>query len=207
MCGRFSLTVSEDLLKDHFRLKIGLYMRPRYNIAPSNLIPVIRSFGNLEFLHWGFHPSWQGFEPTHTIINARSETLAEKPFFKQAFKSRRCLIIADGYYEWKQVREQKQPFYIRRRDKGVFAFAGVWENETTAIITRGAEGSISRVHLRMPLIISPESYRDWLDPTTGLETKIMPLLEAPLQGDWEIYPVSSKMNAPQFDTPLCIQAL
>ena len=122
MCGRFSLTAEIEALTEYFQLTKRIFMKPRYNIAPSELIPVLKTRGELEFLRWGFLPAWQKRDDSNIgFINARSETLLEKPSFRDAFKKRRCLVIADGFYEWKKINRIKQPYYIRQQNHEPFA--------------------------------------------------------------------------------------
>jgi putative SOS response-associated peptidase YedK len=160
MCGRFALDATEDALMRHFSLKQGFKMASRYNIAPSTIIPVIRDNpAKLEFLNWGFIPRWSKDENPKGHINARAETIDEKPTFKAAMKTTRCLIPASGYYEWMKIQDKKQPYYITVQDKPIIAFAGIWGAwrspeheviETAAVLTVQANDEIARVHNRMP---------------------------------------------------------
>lgn len=204
MCGRFSLTVSIEILTEYFNLKNSIVMKPRYNIAPSEPIPVIKVAGELEFLRWGFLPP---FKNKGLHVNACSETLLEKPSFRQAFKLRRCLVLADGFYEWKPVGRIKQPYYISKRDKTPFAMAGIWEEDTVAIITRAATSELSSIHQRMPVIISKNVYNEWLNPKLDVKQNICPLLQGMVLDPWKIVPVSTKVNHAAFDHPDCIRSL
>lgn len=207
MCGRFALTASKDSLTQHFGLTKGLVMSPRYNIAPSQLVPVIKTAGEIEFLQWGFKPKWMDAEKIGAgFINARCDTIAEKPAFRTAFQKRRCLIVASGYYEWKLVGRKKQPFYIYQKDAQVFAFAGIWEENTCAILTTEANSLLHPLHARMPLILPLSAYDLWLTKTTDLQaisSLLVPFPSEPLA----FYPVSTKVNYPQFDALECIRSL
>lgn len=211
MCGRFSLTVPIDALRQHFQLQKGLYLKPRYNIAPSETIPVIKIPKEIDFLQWGFVAKWMDQNVHKGFINARSETVSQKPAFREAFRKRRCLIVVDGYYEWKQLPRIKQPYYIRRIDNAVFAFAGIWEGDTCAILTTDAHARLLELHARMPVIIDPKDYSMWLDPTTPMQ-QLESLLclnksEKSEKSEIEIYPVSTRMNDPLFEGPDCIRSL
>ena len=207
MCGRFTLTVSLDTLQQAFQLKNGLCMVPRYNIAPSNFIPVIKAPQLIDFLQWGLKPKWLEDKNKNGFINARVETLSEKPAFRESFRKRRCLILADGYFEWKLLGRTKQPFYIRRKDRSVFAFAGIWEGDSCAIITTAAFSHLSELHARMPLILPAKAYDTWLNVASKVGSLTLSLLN-PLQSEeLEIYPVSTRMNDPSVEGPECIQSL
>lgn len=196
MCGRFTLCTDREQIVSHFGLTKGVVIKPRYNIAPGQFIPVIRTAGQLEFLTWGLRPYW--LESNHTgYINARAETVASKRSFKNAFRDRACLIVADGFYEWKQVGKIKQPYYVTLAERGVFAFAGIWEQDTCAIITqeRGA-----------PTIILARDYQAWLEPRTSIaERQDMLIKEKSV--NFTICPVSTIVNNKQNDSAVCIQSL
>ncbi|MDB6095982.1 MAG: hypothetical protein JWM09_260 [Francisellaceae bacterium] len=215
MCGRFSLTVSAQALIEHFKLTKGLYMSPRYNIAPFQPIPIIRTWGEIDFVHWGLKAAWMKNDLSQKgFINARAETVAIKPAFKSAFLKKRCLVLSDGYYEWKQMGKTKQPFYIRLKNKEVFAFAGIWESsnkkdakeESCAILTIDAKGPAHEVHPRMPLILKSEQYETWLDLKSPLKA-MTALLQPNYVDDFEIFPISLNINNPKFDGPSCILPL
>jgi putative SOS response-associated peptidase YedK len=208
MCGRFSLSVSIEDLKQHFQLQKGLYLKPRYNISPSETIPVIKIPREIDFLQWGFVAKWMDPTTNKGFINARSETVSQKPAFREAFRKRRCLIVVDGYYEWKQLPRVKQPYYIRRTDTTVFAFAGIWEGDTCAILTTDAHARLFEIHPRMPVIIDPENYLIWLDPTTpSQQLESLLCVSKSEKSEIEIYPVSTRMNDPLFEGPDCIRSL
>jgi putative SOS response-associated peptidase YedK len=202
------LTASKEAIIEYFQLKKGFCIKPRYNIAPAQLIPIIRTPGEIEFLHWGFKPAWMKAETVgNGFINARAETITEKPSFSDALKKRRCLILTDGYYEWKLVGRTKQPYYICRKDRKVFALAGIWEKETCAIITISANAIISPIHERMPVLLSQEAHSLWLDSTCKQNERIASLLMPFPSESLEVYPVSPKVNNVLFDTLDCIRSL
>jgi len=209
MCGRFTLACDLEFLIDRFQIHypIGFQYEYRYNIAPSqHVTAVIRGeHGNkMGNLRWGFVPSWAkdasvGFK----MINARSETVATKPSFKNALSNQRCLIIADGFYEWKQEEEKKKrPFCITLRERKPFAFAGlwsVWEKDgerlaTCTILTTEANTLMSELHHRMPVILSEEAEDTWLDPHTDRQT-LLGLLAQCSSEQMVYYEVSTAVNS------------
>jgi putative SOS response-associated peptidase YedK len=185
----------------------------RHNIAPTQPVPIVRLFeGRREFVlvRWGLIPAWvkdpRGFS---LLFNARGESAAEKPAFRNAMKRRRCLFPADGFYEWKQDGKNKQPYFVRLRGGGPMAFAGLWESwmgpngeevETAAIVTTTASREIAHIHDRMPVIVSPEAFDFWLDPNVDAEMAASVIAPAP-DGLLESYPVSSAVNRTANDTP------
>jgi putative SOS response-associated peptidase YedK len=205
MCGRFTLCANIEEVIEHFALTRNVVLKPRYNIAPSQVIPVIRIPGQLEFLTWGLKPKWLK-EDQNPFINARMETLGEKPAFRNAFKNQRCIIVADGYYEWKLVGKVKQPFYISLKPKRLFAFAGLWDADSCTIITKPATNSdLSGLHERMPVILKPADYAQWLNAKTTPAQLQNCMLEQP--GSLQLFPVSTKINNPKFDFAACTQPL
>ena len=205
MCGRFALRTDIADVIQHYSLTRNVVLKPRYNIAPGQVIPVIRTAGLLEFLIWGLKPKWLKEDQT-PFINARMETLAEKQAFRQAFKHQRCLIVADGYYEWKLVGKIKQPYFINFPSQKPIAFAGLWDADTCAIITKPAEQSVLLdIHDRMPVILNPSNYAAWLDKKTNVELIQTCMLNAVEQ--LQSTPVSTKVNNPQYDFAECIRAL
>lgn len=217
MCGRFALYASESEIKLHFHLQQGFSMRSKYNIPPDQMIPVICEWGTrIEFCRWGFIPSWaKGSLNQRGHINARSETILEKPTFKSAFKNRRCLIPASGYYEWRALRDYKQPYYIYLKNKPLFAFAGIWSiwqcekgqsHYTCAIITSNASEQLQPVHDRMPVIVNPENYIKWLSNKTA-ENDLKTMLFSQMDAQIGCHAVSKRVGDPRFDNLSCIHAL
>ncbi|MDT3779750.1 SOS response-associated peptidase [Nitrospira sp. MA-1] len=222
MCGRF--TRKENF--QHLAKQLGLQglppMGPRYNIAPSQFIACVRT--NFETrqrecteLKWGLVPSWAK-DPGigNKLINARGETVAEKPAFRKAFKHQRCLVLADGFYEWKREGKTKQPFYVRFKDHRLFAFAGLWERwkqnetdtlETCTLITTTPNAVMEPIHHRMPVILSSRDFADWLDPTVQAVERVNTLLRPFPPEEMEAYPVSQLVNNPRNDRPECINPI
>lgn len=219
MCGRYSFTQLAEAITDKFQVKEVPPLSPRYNIAPTQQIATISvnsesSEREFKMLRWGLIPSWaKDAKMGAKLINARAETVAEKPAFRAAFKKRRCLILADGFYEWHTQNGEKQPFYFRLENGEPFAFAGLWEHwekgegepiETCTIITTEANELMRPIHERMPVILDSKNYEQWLDP----ETKKIELLQSFLQPypskEMSAYPVSTKVNSPKSDRPECI---
>jgi putative SOS response-associated peptidase YedK len=191
MCGRFTQFHSAPAIAQVFELLDVPELTPHYNIAPTQAIAaVVQPASNpqreLRFFRWGLLPSWSK-DPTigARLINARSETVAEKPSFRAAFKYRRCLIPADGFYEWQRQERKKQPFYFHLQDHRPFAFAGLWEHwqspdgseiETCTILTTTANELLEPIHDRMPVILPAENYTIWLDPDLQTAKPLQPLL-------------------------------
>jgi putative SOS response-associated peptidase YedK len=220
MCGRFTLASPGAIVAELFGLAAAPALVPRYNIAPSQAVAVVRGgSGGHSFaeLHWGLIPSWSKDAAIgNKMINARGETLAEKPAFRSAYRSRRCLILADGFFEWATGPGRKQPWYFRSRDRRPFAFAGLWERwkgadgdavESCTIVTTTASELVAPVHDRMPVILDPESLEAWLD-TGGRPGDTVDALLRPCPAErLEAYPVSFAVNSPANDSPACIAPL
>ncbi len=205
MCGRFYLNSEPELIARQFSLSHIPLLKPRYNIAPNQVIPVIRQQGSiLEFLTWGLRPKWLK-EEQNSFINARLETIQQKPAFKKAFQQRRCLVIANGYYEWKLIGKIKQPYLLTLPQQALFAFAGIWENDTCALITKPAAKELSLIHERMPVILNPQLAKAWLDPKLSI-IELENLLANSLE-EVKYFPVSTKVNNPKNDFAECINAL
>lgn len=210
MCGRFALNVSESSLKAHFHLTSGLVLHPRYNISPNSSIPIIKTWENgIDFARWGFVPSWHKEPPTAATrghINARGESLLEKPTFKTAFQKQRCLIPATGYFEWKHFGEKKQPYYVYLKNQPMMAFAGIWSSwDTCAIITMEAPAFLQKLHERVPAIIAPDHYAAWLHQ--GVIADPSHCWLSLTEDSVGVYAVTPRMNNPQFEDPLCIAPL
>jgi len=200
MCGRYSITSNSRDIEEHFKLvRSGEYVKS-YNVSPSHTIPVVRlEYGDrvLANLHWGLIPHWAK-DPKLKPINAKAETVDSKPFFRSAFKKSRCLIPANGFYEWKMAKKHKQPFYFKLKDADLMAFAGLWDHwehdgeniESCTIITTEANEIMKPVHDRMPVIIEPDDYEAWLQE--GGKSLLQPYA-----GEMITYPVSTAVNNPK----------
>jgi putative SOS response-associated peptidase YedK len=218
MCGRFSLTQSAQTLARIFQLETVPDWLPRYNIAPTQSVATIlqaEAEQQFRLLRWGLVPSWAKDLAIGTkLINARAETIAEKPSFRSAFKQRRCLVLADGFYEWKRMGVKKQPYYFQLQDGQPFAFAGLWEHwqgngaavESCTIITTQANAVVESVHDRMPVILAPQDYASWLSSTTPIE-QLHNLLHPYSTNGMKGFAVNSVVNSPASDRPECIQPL
>lgn len=212
MSGRFILDTKPELIEYYFELDHPApNFQPSYNIPPNSDIPVVWQMPNdgraCSLMHWGLIPHWAKTTTSkYKTINAKAETLSDKPSFRDAYKKRRCLIPSNGFYEWHATVHGKQPYYIGMQDHSLFAFAGLWEyweGERTinsfTIITTVANKLISAIHERMPVIIDKTDFDIWLDPanqdTEQLNSLLMPNETASLQ----MYPVSSEVNNPRHD--------
>ena len=225
MCGRFTLRTPMNQLAQQFLFELeGELPEPRYNIAPSQPVAAIRkrtldSSPQLSLLRWGLVPSWaKDAAIGNKLINARGETVAEKPSFRSAFEHRRCLILSDGYYEWQKVgsSKRKQPHYIHMRDEKPFAFAGLWESwqaspavllETCTIITTSANDLTSSIHPRMPVILDAVDYDPWLSAPNPETADLKHCLRPYPSEQMVVYPVSTLVNSPKNESPNCIVPL
>jgi len=229
MCGRFTLHHSTKEIAERFAVQKTLFdVQPRYNIAPGQPIPVVTlQNGNgrqLDGFKWGLVPFWAN-DPSigNKMINARVETLATKPSFKNALTRRRCLIPADGFYEWKQdsaaTSKLRQPMHIHLRDRELFAFAGLWEEwkpkdqpdakplRTCTIITTTPNQLLATMHHRMAVILRREDEAAWLDPNLQEADELLSMLQPYPHEAMDAYPISTKINSPAFDAPDCIAPL
>ena len=216
MCGRYTLSTPAGRLAEEFQLNDGaIDLTPSYNVAPTQEVAAILEEGGqrrLEMLRWGLVPSWADDpEIGVRMINARSETAPEKPSFRRAFRSKRCLIPADGFYEWKRENGGKQPYYFHMHDGRPFAFAGLWERWekggsllSCAILTTRANSVLEEIHDRMPVILPSGSYDAWLDPDADREQLIDLMIPYP-GDDLETYPVSRFVNSPRNNDERCIE--
>ena len=216
MCGRYALHSHPDVIALQFGLSVPPDWKPRYNIAPTQLSPVVRiDEGNgreFALLRWGLIPAWaKDASIGARMINARAETVSSKPAFRSAFRRRRCLVPADGYYEWQGEAGRKQAYLIRPAAEGPFAMAGLWEQwhapdggivESFAVITANAAEAISMVHDRMPVIISAADYEPWLR-SPDVTALLQPLQDTP----FSLRPVSRLVNNARIDDERCIAAL
>ena len=219
MCGRYVYTLPPDAMARLFKLERVPDYAPRWNIAPSQLIPIVRvgADGVREgaLLRWGLHPVWMKEPPgAKSMINARCEGAAEKPFFRDAYKRRRAIVPADGFYEWRREGKAKTPYFIRRRDGLPLAFAGLWERwrgadggavETAAILTAAGNADVAHLHDRMPVMLTPEDVDLWLDPNAP-RAALDHLMRAPDEGQLEAYPVSRAVSSPANEGPQLIAA-
>jgi len=213
MCGRFTLSYKANELQLALGLKdVPQEMVPRYNIAPSQPLAAVldEKSRNVEFLYWGLVPSWaKDVQIGSRLINARAETVDEKPSFRAAFQRRRCLILADGFYEWKKTGDKKMPsipFYFHMKDKRPFAFAGIWEiwhspdgGElwSAAIITTKANSVVAPIHERMPVILDQKEMWEWLKPNSPAVVKNM--LKPYPKEDLTVYAVNRLVNNAKID--------
>jgi putative SOS response-associated peptidase YedK len=234
MCGRFTLTNPNQDMLVQFSLTQMPALEPRYNIAPTQPVAAVRPVQSqtgtgamaeeeggreMALLHWGLIPFWaKDPEIGARLINARSETVAEKPAFREAFRRRRCLVVADGFYEWMKQDGLKQPFHIRLRDGQPFAFAGLWERwrgpegtvESCTLLTTEPNELMRPIHNRMPVILSPADYDLWLDPSVrpGPSPDVLHGLLRPYPAmEMVAYPVSRRVNNPDNEDPRCVEPL
>ena len=216
MCGRFTLRSSPRAVAEAFGLP-DAPLFPRYNIAPTQSVAAIQwqdGARHLNFLRWGLVPFWaKDVSIGSRMINARADTVAEKPAYRAAFKKRRCLILADGFYEWDQESKPKQPYYIRMKDERSFAIAGLYEHwdkglepvNSCAMITTDANSVLSGFHDRMPVILAPDDYDLWLDPEFEGKEKLLSLLRPFDPDEMTAYPVSTVVNNARNESPDCVQ--
>jgi putative SOS response-associated peptidase YedK len=223
MCGRFALIDSGEAIAETFELSEVPPLAPRYNIAPTQPVAAVRIAPHqgqggqqreLAMLYWGLIPSWAK-DPTmgSRLINARSETAAEKPSFRAAYKYRRCLVPASGFYEWQKVNGQKQPYFIHLQQEGPFAIAGLWEHwqgadgseiESVTLLTTRANALVQPVHDRMPVIIAAADYSLWLDTAVQHAGELQHLLGPYPAEEMAAYPVSMMVNNPRNEGEECL---
>jgi putative SOS response-associated peptidase YedK len=215
MCGRYTLGVSPARIAEVFELADEPAFQPRFNIAPTQDAPVVVATGagrRLELRRFGLVPHWAG-DPRigSRLLNARAESVAEKPAFRDAYRRHRCLVPADGFYEWKPQGRRRQPFHVRRRDEQPFAMAGVCDTwharqpdaiASFAILTTEADALVRPIHDRMPLILAPGEWSAWLDPGTAPD-RLGALLARPQAPGFEAYAVDPRVNSPHVDDPSC----
>jgi putative SOS response-associated peptidase YedK len=233
MCGRYTLSSPVEVIADLFEITFPSAplesalpefpaLRPRYNLAPTQEAPValVREPGaprTLALLRWGLIPYWaKEASIGNRMINARAESVAEKPAYRHSFKKKRCLIPTDGFYEWKKEGKAKQPYLIRHRDHMPFAFAGLWSTwrnpegglvETYTILTTSANGVIRELHDRMPVVLDRADFGLWLDPKVDDAERLLALLQPAPDADFELLPVSKAVNSPANDTADCVEPL
>jgi putative SOS response-associated peptidase YedK len=220
MCGRYTLTVTPEVLRALFGYQEQPNFPPRFNIAPTQPIAIVRLMdGKRQFalVRWGLLPSWVKDPKAFTLlINARGETVAEKPAFRAAMKRRRCLIPADGFYEWQAVGGRKQPFYVRAKSGASFAFAGLWETwtgpngeevDTGTIVTTSANKTLAPIHERMPVVVPPDAFDLWLNCAEVDATTAAALIAPAPENFFEAYAVSTNVNRVVNDSPKLIEPL
>jgi putative SOS response-associated peptidase YedK len=222
MCGRYRLTAKERYIAEHFGVdEEEVHWTPRYNVAPTQEVAVIRQDSkepkrHFSLMRWGLIPYWsKDASMAARTINAMAETVAEKPTFRDAVRKHRCLIPADGFYEWRKIGpKEKQPYNIGLKDDGLFAFAGVWDRwktpagelrETCSVITTEANTLLKPIHNRMPVILSQEDYEVWLDPGVKDPARVQELLKPFNAREMKIYPLSSRVSNVNNDDAECIR--
>ncbi len=223
MCGRFSQSQPADAIARAFQVAVPP-LTPQYNIAPTQSVATVLQIPEqqdrqFKMLHWGLIPSWaKDPKMGAKLINARAETVAEKPAFRSAFRKRRCFVVADGFYEWQQQEntKQKQPYYFRLNDGRPFAFAGLWEHwqndkgeeiESCTLLTGEPNELMRPIHNRMPIILEPNNYDLWLDPEVQKPELLQPLLHPYQAEEMMAYPVSRAVNKPSNDSVECVKSL
>jgi putative SOS response-associated peptidase YedK len=225
MCGRYTLSTPTDEIAALFDLSTQLdlpALPERYNVAPTQEAAVVRVVApgtprRLDLLRWGLVPYWaDDLSIGNRMINARSESVADKPAFRRSFRRQRCLVATDGFYEWKKEGKLKQPYHIRRKDRHPFAFAGLWERwknpegnllDTFTILTTSANDLLRPLHDRMPVIVDRRDFALWLDPEVTDPAVLQPLLAPAPPDEMETVPVSRTVNSPAYDGPGCIAPL
>ena len=216
MCGRYTIIAKAEEIEKRFNVHVPESYQPRYNAAPTQILPVITNSSpdGLSFFHWGLIPKWAKDKSISSkLINARAETLTEKVSFKNALQQRRCLVLADGFYEWKRSSKKSRiPYRIRLKDSSLFTFAGLWEEfededqnciHTFTIITTNANSMVSKIHDRMPVILDRQSEKTWLQQANSVEEH-MSLLKSYDEHKMESYSVTSQVNSVENDNPKLI---
>lgn len=214
MCGRYAFFSPAEAVRRVFAVDDVPALQPRYNVAPTQPVPVLREpvpgRREVALLHWGLVPSWaQDKAIGNRMINARAETLAEKPAYRRAYRERRCLVLADGWYEWQAAPDGKQPWFICARDRQPLGLAGLWESwrdpdsgetlESCTIVTRDAPGRLAAIHHRMPAVIPPAAAAAWLDPAGRDPGALSRGLMQAREEDFEAWPVGRAVNDPRHE--------
>ena len=220
MCGRFEIHSAIEMITEIFGIdEWEIEYSPNYNVAPSQDILIVVNDGKRRLIRsrWGLVPPWsKDLSTGYKMINARAESLAEKRSFKTAFEKQRCLVVADGFYEWRKEGTGKKPFYIRLKSGKPFGFAGlynVWKSPegeqitTSTIITTDANELVRPIHNRMPVITSPDRYGLWLDPSVHEKDLLMPVLTPVASEEMEMYRVTPKMNSVKYNDPENVKAI
>jgi len=216
MCGRVTIATKKKILEEQFKAKFNYDFSPRYNVAPTQTLPVITNEEPkaIQGLHWGLHPVWiKSVMKSGGIINVRMENLRDKRTFKGDLKNRRCLILVDGFYEWQaQKKGPKVPYLIRMKNKKPFAFAGLWEDNefeggekvrTFAIITTGPNKVLEPIHHRMPVVLSKDEQHLWLNESNP--EFLINILDPYPEKEMEAYEVSRAVNTPVIDEPKLLE--
>ena len=215
MCGRFSLTSTPEALAERFGIECPTTLVPRYNIAPTQESLVVRPAATPDGARRGELASWGfgGDGDRRLLINARAETVAEKPSFRDSFARRRCLVPADGFYEWADRGGFKQPYFIAAADRSVFGFAGLWERwrdaegtllESCTLLTREAAPELRDLHDRMPIMVPPSLYGAWLDPGATDPFPLLSRLDEAVPRSYHVHPVSTRVNRAELDDADCV---
>jgi putative SOS response-associated peptidase YedK len=221
MCGRFAFYSPHEAVTRLFDVAAAPDIEPRYNIAPTQYVAAVRETGGpreVAMLHWGLVPSWAKDKAIGArMINARAETLTEKPSFRSAFRRRRCLVLADGYYEWQRSGTVKQPYFIGFADGAPFGMAGLWERwrdpasgealESCCLVTTTPAAAVAQVHDRMPVIVPAEAYAEWLDPRNEATDRLGRLLGPCARPDIVARPVSQRVSNARNQGPDLIEQL
>jgi putative SOS response-associated peptidase YedK len=219
MCGRYTLVAGGAAVAEFFALESVPTLTPRYNIAPSQTVAIVRTVAGdpvrkLAWVRWGLIPSWTNdITIANRLLNARSETVSTKPAFRAAFKQRRCLVPADGFFEWQAQGRRKQPYYFRRRDEKPFALAGLWERwqgaddtviESCTLLTTEANALLRPIHDRMPVLLAADHFDHWLDPALTKPDSLLELLRPWPAEDMTAQAVQTLVNSPRNEGPACI---
>lgn len=219
MCGRYALKTSVPEIARILGATANAEFEPSYNVAPSRKVPVCRIADDggreISLLRWGLVPHWaKTLNDRYRMINARAETITSKPAFRAPFKKRRCLVPADGYFEWKAGLKRKQPYFIHGKDGSPLFMAGLWDRwvkgetgplDSFSIVTTSASDQLAAVHDRMPVLIQHGDFDTWLDPEVGDSERLLPLLTHYPETDLSLTPVSTYVNNPRNDDPRCLE--
>jgi putative SOS response-associated peptidase YedK len=221
VCGRFTLSTPPTEIANHLGLDEVSELEARFNVAPGQLIATVSESGEdnrpvLSLRRWGLVPSWaKDSKIGNRLINARAETVAEKPSFRSALRRRRCLVPADGFYEWAGSKGSKRPYFIGLEARALFAFAGLWERwtdpegeplESCTLLTTAAAEQLRALHDRMPVIVDPADYGLWMNPQVEEPDLVSPVVDRNLGGALDFYPVSQYVNDVRHDDPRCLEA-
>ncbi|PQO28431.1 SOS response-associated peptidase [Bremerella cremea] len=221
MCGRYTLRARLNQLLQMYSAQSEIEISPRYNIAPSQKVPVLRlgedsGMREIVLMRWGLIPSWAKDEKIgYKMINARSETIQEKPSYRSAFKRRRCLVLADGFFEWQRQGSKKQPYLFQKKDGAPYGYAGLWETwtkghqpmQSCTIITTTANELVEDVHDRMPVILQERHLENWLNPEFDHVDRLKAMLAPYPSDEMQRYPVDPMVGSPKNDKPECVEPI